>query len=464
MAERRRFAYSSTALLLAAAVLALPVAGLGLLLARPALDVRWQHQPSHFWLVLGAAGLSAVLAYGTGSAALRRGDPRVLFVSLAFLASAGFLALHALATPGVLLPTPNAGFVLATPVGIALGSLAASASGIEPADPVRWVRWGRRLRLLLVALMVLWAVLSLSRAWPLHEASVPERADGVLAVLAVPAFALYALAAGRYAVLWWRRRSLMLLSVLAAWVLLGEAMLAVLFARDWALSWWEWHVLLLAAYAAVAVGARLQWHEERYADLYSGQTAAGHRDMSVLFADLQGFTAYSEAHEPEEVATMLNTYFAVTVPQVARRFGGDVDRIIGDAIMVTFNRRGDQPDHARRAAAAGLALQAAASRVARDRPGWPRFRVGVNTGPVTVGLLGTEGGRTHTVVGDTVNVASRIEGTAPVGAVAIGPGTLAALPGARTEQLGAIVLKGRSEPVEVHRLIDLTDRADEPAS
>jgi class 3 adenylate cyclase len=132
-----------------------------------------------------------------------------------------------------------------------------------------------------------------------------------------------------------------------------------------------------------------------------------------------------------------------------------VDRIIGDALMVTFNRRGDQPDHARRAAAAGLALQEATARVAAAHPDWPRFRVGVNSGPVSVSLLGTEGGRTHTVIGDTVNVASRIEGAAPGGGVAIGPGTRALLPEARTESLGLLQLKGKSEVIEVHRLLAL---------
>jgi class 3 adenylate cyclase len=284
---------------------------------------------------------------------------------------------------------------------------------------------------------------------------VPERLDGILAVIAVPAVLLYGVAAVRYLRLWRHRPSLMLLAMMAACVLLAEAMIAVVFARDWALSWWEWHVMLLAAYGLVALGARIQWHEERFADLYLDETVSGNRDMSVLFADLQGFTTFSERHAPAEVTAMLNAYFEVAVPPVVRRFGGEVDRIIGDALMVTFNKRGDQPDHARRAAAAGLALQEATSRVAREHPGWPRFRVGINSGPVSVSLLGTEGGRTHTVIGDTVNVASRIEGRAPGGGVAIGPGTKALLPDAVTESLGLLDLKGKAEPLQAYRLIAL---------
>lgn len=455
--DRKGFAYSRGMLAVSGAVLALPLLGFLLLMRRPALDLHWEHHPAHFWLVLLTAGLSAVLAYGTGSAAVRRGDARVLLVSLTFLSAAGFLGLHALATPGVLLAAPNAGFVVATPVGIAIGSVFAVGSSLELSrQSVRAVRLARWLRLALLGLMALWAVLSLAQLPPLHaEQAVPEQAGGLLGLLAVPAIGLYAVAAGRYLGLWRRRPSLMLLSMMAAFVLLAEAMVAVVFARNWQLTWWEWHLLMLAAFALVAVGARLQWHEERFSDLYLDDTVAGSREMSVLFADLQGFTAFSERHPPAEVTAMLNTFFEVAVPPVVRRYGGDVDRIIGDALMVTFNRRGDQPDHAARAAGAGLALQEAAARVVAEHPGWPSFRVGINSGPVSVSLLGTEGGRTHTVIGDTVNVASRIEGKAPGGGVAIGPATRALLPDARTESLGLLELKGKAEPLEVHRLVAL---------
>ncbi len=461
MAERRTpfvppaFVYTTRALVVAGVVLSLPLLGFVLLMRRPALDLTWEHHPSHFWLVLSTAATSAVLAYATGAAAVRRGDARVLLVSLAFLSAAGFLGLHALATPGVLLDQPNAGFVVATPVGIAIGSLLALASSFDLSGDraVHAVRWGRQGRRALVALMVLWAVLSLAQLPPLHaEQTVPEQADGVLGALAVPAVVLYAVAAARYLRLWRRRPSLMLLSMASAFVLLAEAMVAVVFARNWQLSWWEWHLLMLAAFGLVALGARFQWHEERFADLYLEETVAGSRDMSVLFADLQGFTTFSEKHRPAEVTAMLNAYFEVAVPPVVGRYGGEIDRIIGDALMVTFNKHGDQPDHARLAARAGLALQRAAQEVVDAHPDWPRFRVGINSGPVLVSLLGTEGGRTHTVIGDTVNVASRIEGKAPAGGVAIGPATRALLPGAVTESLGRLELKGKDQPLEVHLL------------
>jgi class 3 adenylate cyclase len=438
-----------------AGLLLLPLLGLGLLLARPHLDLRWEQHPAHFWLVLSTAAICAVLAYATSEAASRRGDARVFYVSLAFLSSAGFLALHALATPGVLLPTSNSGFAVATPVGIAIGSLFAirSTADLSGERAVREVGRAKVLRLVLLALMVVWGAMSLASVPPLDRP--PAQVEGLPLALAVPAVLLYAASALRYLQLWRRRRSLMLLAMLAAFVLLAEALVAIAFARNWHLSWWEWHLLLLAAFGSVTVGARSSWREERFADLYLSDTTAGTREVSVLFADLQGFTSFSESHPPSEVATMLNKYFAVAVPAVVAPYGGDVDRIIGDALMVTFNKRGDQPDHAERAAGAGLALQKATLQVAASHPDWPRFRVGINSGPVSVSLLGTQGGRTHTVLGDTVNTASRIESKAPGGGVAIGPATKELLPTARVEPLGELELKGKSQPVEVHLLVSL---------
>ena len=446
---------SATRMTLTAVVLAVPLLGLFLLLLQPELDLRWEHHPAHFWLVLITAVLSAILAYATGEAAGRRGDARLLYVSLAFLSSAGFLALHALATPGVLLAKSNTGFLIATPVGVALGSVfgAMSTADFSGDRAVRHVRIGKRLRWALLGLMVLWAVWSLASLPPLNRP--PQFAEGFPLLLAVPAVLLYGGSAVRYVQFWRRRPSLLLLAVPSAFILLAESMIAMAFARNWHLSWWEWHVLMLAAFALVALSAQTSWREERFAELYLPQTSAGSRDISVLFADLQGFTAFSETHASDEVARMLNEYFAVAVPAVKSPYGGDVDRIIGDALMVTFNKRGDQPDHAERAAGAGLALQEATLRLADQHPEWPQFRVGINSGQVSVSLLGAEGGRTHTIVGDTVNIASRIEGSAPTGGVAIGPDTKALLPDAVTTPLGELHLKGRQEPLEVHLLTSL---------
>src|SRR3954451_5019537 len=131
MAEARTTGRTGSRLVAGAVALLLPLIGLGLLLTKPHLDMSWEDHPAHFWLVFATAATAAGLAYATGEAAIRRGDARVLEVSLTFLASAGFLALHALATPKIVLDTANLGFELATPVGIALGSVFAAISCVD---------------------------------------------------------------------------------------------------------------------------------------------------------------------------------------------------------------------------------------------------------------------------------------------------------------------------------------------
>ena len=152
---------------------------------------------------------------------------------------------------------------------------------------------------------------------------------------------------------------------------------------------------------------------------------------------------------------MLNAYFEVAIPKVVREHGGEIDKLVGDQIMATFNRRGDQPDHAVQAARAALAIQEATQVVAAAHPTWPRFRVGVNTGEAMVGVLGAAGGKSYTVIGDAVNVAARLEASAPLGRVAIGEATLRRLPRAQTESLGPIRVKGKADPVDAYVLDDV---------
>ncbi len=97
-----------------------------------------------------------------------------------------------------------------------------------------------------------------------------------------------------------------------------------------------------------------------------------------------------------------------------------VERFAGDAVMVVFNAAEDQPDHAVRAARAGLGLQKAAAKLGERHPGWPRFRVGVNSGPALVGNVGSAEHRSFTAIGDTTNLAARLQTVAHPGQVVIG--------------------------------------------
>lgn len=519
----------------AGVALALPLAGLGLLLARPELDLTWEHHPSHFWLVLGTAAVSVALAYLTNIAASRHEDARIFLVSIAFLVSAGFLGLHALATPQALLPASNAGFIIATPVGLVLASVLAAASVSPLAGPRGGVILRDRglIRWTVIGLMVTWGAVSLLRLPPLRDPIAVEELTGPMTAVAVLAVLLYAYAAWRYLGSARRRRSPVALAIVAALILLAEAMIAVAVSRSWHLSWWEWHVLMAAAFAIIALAARAEygrtgslvatlrpiyleatvshinrWHARAMAELAELEargeptdrliddlrvdgasieevqllTAAARemrrvdelfrpylpqrlaerlleepdparpggdeRVVSVLFADLAGFTSYAEAHEPTDVIAMLNAYWAALLPVIdASR--GSVEHFAGDGVMVMFNAVVDQPDHARRAARCALEMQRITAPIAA-REAWPRFRIGVNTGRAVVGNVGAAGRLSFATIGDTTNLAARLMSAALSGQVVVGDATRRELEGGgfTLTPLGAVRVKGKRDPVE----------------
>jgi class 3 adenylate cyclase len=246
-------------------LLALPLAGFLLLLVRPELDAAWEHHPSHFWLVLTTAAINVALAYVTNVAAERHRDARVMLVSLAFLASAGFLGLHALATPGVLLDSPNIGFAIATPLGLFTASIFAAASVSTLAGPRSAVihRYHGLLRGLLVGAMVAWAVLSLAQLPPLNGAPPSGEAVGAFVAVAGVAIGFYAYAAWQYIGLYRERGGVLPFAVAVAFALLGEATLVIVVSRNWHLSWWEWHLLMLGAFLAIAFGVRDEYQRSR---------------------------------------------------------------------------------------------------------------------------------------------------------------------------------------------------------
>ena len=203
----------------------------------------------------------------------------------------------------------------------------------------------------------------------------------------------------------------------------------------------------LASSVYISDGAR-RAAEERAAVGALGAVRADEREMSVLFTDIVGFTRLSGTLSPRQVIGLLNDYFDVLCP-IIRREQGDIDKFIGDAIMAVFDEvRGyDQP--AGRAVRAGLAMQEALARFNRERGLLIQMRVGINTGPLVRGDLGSRFvRRDYTVVGDTVNRANRYESACPPGRVMISESTRHKLGGHITvEPVSGLDLKGVSEPV-----------------
>jgi class 3 adenylate cyclase/tetratricopeptide (TPR) repeat protein len=170
------------------------------------------------------------------------------------------------------------------------------------------------------------------------------------------------------------------------------------------------------------------------------------RIATVLFADLVGFTTFSESADPEHVKNLVDRCFERLVADVAA-FGGQVDKIIGDAIVALFGAPVAHEDDAERAVRAALQMQRTLAALRQELRVGAEMRVGVNTGEVLVGALRAAG--EYTAMGDVVNTASRLQAAARPGQVIVGPVTYAATRGVvRYEPLGALVVKGREEPVE----------------
>jgi class 3 adenylate cyclase len=186
-------------------------------------------------------------------------------------------------------------------------------------------------------------------------------------------------------------------------------------------------------------------------------------EVSVLFVDLQGFTAYSERTSPDIVVGLLNEYFEAIVPIVFEE-GGTIVQFAGDALMAIFNAPVRQPDHAVHAARAALTLQAAVGAIVADDTTRPRFRAGVNTGPAVVGNVGGHQMRNFTAIGDTTNLAARLQTFAQPGQVVVGEATYRQIAKvARVRPLGTPALKGKSDPTAAYELLGLDPVTEQPA-
>jgi adenylate cyclase len=181
-------------------------------------------------------------------------------------------------------------------------------------------------------------------------------------------------------------------------------------------------------------------------------------EVSILFADISGFTSVSETKKPEEVAEFLSHFFSCAVESIFA-YGGTLDKFIGDAVMAFFGAPIPQDDHADRAVLAGLMMQRLVGEwnAEREKTALPPvlIRVGINSGPAVVGNVGTEKRVDYTVLGSAVNIASRLEsGVAKPGQVVVSNNTLERIMGSfQTEPLGEFALKGLQQKMPVFAVI-----------
>jgi adenylate cyclase len=191
------------------------------------------------------------------------------------------------------------------------------------------------------------------------------------------------------------------------------------------------------------------------------------RDVSVLFADIVGFTSMSEKMSPAAVALLLNDYLS-RMTEVIFKYEGTLDKYIGDAIMAVFGAPLDMPDHAERAVRAALEMRERLEEFNAERK--DAFvidtRVGINSGKAVAGEIGSVNKKEYTVLGDVVNTASRLEsGVARPGTIVMGENTHAAVKGLfRCRSLGRASLKGKQREVEVFEVEGVQDAPGAPGA
>lgn len=188
-------------------------------------------------------------------------------------------------------------------------------------------------------------------------------------------------------------------------------------------------------------------------DRYS--MAADARELTVMFCDMRGFTRLSETMAPTELQALLNRVFS-RLTHVIRGHRGTIDKYMGDCVMAFWGAPVDTPEHAHLAVQAALDMAAAVEAINREHAsqGLPAISVGIglNTGEMCVGDMGSDVRRSYTVVGDAVNLASRLEGlTAEYGvAIVASEATRARAPGFVWQEIDRVRVKGKAQAVTIH--------------
>ena len=184
------------------------------------------------------------------------------------------------------------------------------------------------------------------------------------------------------------------------------------------------------------------------------------KDVTVLFADIRQFTPYAENHLPEEVIKTLNEYFAMMIDVIFRN-EGTLDKFIGDCIMVIFGAPLQMSDHPLRAVKTAIEMQSALEDFNQRRTSEGKepisIGIGINSGEAIVGNVGSEKKVEFTVVGDSVNIASRLESNSKKGQILIGKNTYKRVKDYITaKKLGCIEMKGKTNQIEIYEVKGFT--------
>ncbi|OGT21238.1 MAG: hypothetical protein A2V90_09115 [Gammaproteobacteria bacterium RBG_16_57_12] len=187
-----------------------------------------------------------------------------------------------------------------------------------------------------------------------------------------------------------------------------------------------------------------------------------HVNASVLFADIVGFTSISEDLSPEEVNALLNEYFSY-IAQVAQYYSGHIDKYIGDCVMLVFGVPEEDSQHTAHALYCAIMIRklVAAINERRTASGQKtvQFRIGVNSGFMLAGNMGASDRMEYTVVGDAVNLASRLSSAAGAGNILISEDVhdiVCGTSSVQCEEYGTITLKGKKEPVKAYTVLDVS--------
>jgi class 3 adenylate cyclase/predicted ATPase len=183
------------------------------------------------------------------------------------------------------------------------------------------------------------------------------------------------------------------------------------------------------------------------------QVEGERRPVTVLFGDLSGFTAMSETLDPEQVVEVVNQYFD-TMVEIAERYGGHIDKFMGDALMVLFGAPVAHEDDPLRACLAAIEMLEAMDRFAAERKMELAMSIGLNTGEVVALNVGSKGRMEYTVIGDGVNLAARLEKVATARQCVIGENTYKQVKGKiRLQKLKPVMVKGKSKPQNVYLIL-----------